>query len=116
MGHNVTIVASSLSHLRVCQPIIHGALTTEKVDGLNYVWIKGIKYLGNGFGRLLNMMFLFGLFILQKYIGRTQTHVDRFKHLSYDNSRDMLANSCDARLVFELHDAGLNRSQKLQAI
>ena len=126
MGHNVTIVASSFSHLRVCQPIIHGALTTEKVDGLNYVWIKGIKYLGNGFGRLLNMMqFLFGLFYFYKSIlAESQPHVV-IASSTYPMDiwpAKYIANSCDARLVFELHDvwpqslteiAGLSRFNPL---
>lgn len=108
MGHNVTIVGSSFSHLRVSQPIINGPLTIENVDGLNYIWVKGIKYVGNGFGRLLNMMqFLFGLFYFQKNIlAQSQPDVV-IASSTYPMDiwpAKYMAKICDARLVFELHD------------
>ena len=69
MGHNVTIVGSSFSHLRACQPVVNGRFSAGKLDGLDYLWIKGAKYYGNGFGRLLNVaQYLFGLFLYQRKI------------------------------------------------
>ena len=126
MGHNVTIVGSSFSHLRVRQPIIDGPLTTEKLDGLNYVWIKGIKYVGNGFGRLLNMIqFLFGLFFYRKKILANSQPDVVIASSTYPMDiwpSKFMAQSCDALLVFELHDvwpqslteiAGLSRFNPL---
>ncbi|MDC0162449.1 glycosyltransferase family 4 protein [Paracoccaceae bacterium] len=126
MGHNVTIVGSSFSHLRVSQPNIDGSLSTEKVDGLNYVWIKGIKYVGNGFGRILNMMqFLFGLFFFQKNIVAQSQPDVVIASSTYPMDiwpAKYIAQICDARLVFELHDvwpqslteiAGLSRFNPL---
>ena len=53
------------------------------------------------------MQFLFGLFYFYKSIlaESSTSRCDRFKHLSYGYlACKYIANSCDARLVFELHD------------
>jgi glycosyltransferase involved in cell wall biosynthesis len=55
MGHNVTIVASSFSHLRHTEVSISGRITTEVIDGICYVWLKTPSYSGNGIGRVINM-------------------------------------------------------------
>ena len=55
MGHDVTIVASSFSHLRHTQVPISGRITTEFIDGIHYVWLKTPSYSGNGIGRVINM-------------------------------------------------------------
>ncbi len=108
MGHNVTIVGSSFSHLRMCQPIINGPVTAENLDGLDYLWIKGIKYAGNGFGRLLNVLqFLFGLFFYQKKILEKSQPDVVIASSTYPMDiwpAKYLAKSSNARLVFELHD------------
>lgn len=43
-GHEVTIVSSSYSHKYSVLPDTTGTITDEKVDGINYKWIKCIKY------------------------------------------------------------------------
>ena len=62
-GHQVTIVASSYSHLRSKNPDMQGRKTmVETMDGVRYFWISGPSYEGNGLGRIRNMMsFLSGL-------------------------------------------------------
>ncbi|WP_457945340.1 glycosyltransferase family 4 protein [Caproiciproducens sp. LBM24188] len=63
-GHNVTMVASSYSHLRTKNPDLQGNATMEEtIDGIRYFWISGPKYEGNGIGRIKNMLsFLRGLY------------------------------------------------------
>ena len=63
-GNNVTIVASSYSHLRTKNPDMQGKKTMEEViDGVRYFWIDGPEYHGNGVGRIKNMLsFLHGLY------------------------------------------------------
>ena len=62
-GHQVTMVASSYSHLRNKNPDMKGRKTlVETMDGVRYFWINGPSYEGNGMGRIRNMMsFLRGL-------------------------------------------------------
>jgi len=58
-GHKVLIVASSFSHLRSRQPRVNA----ERIDGVEYVWLKTNTYTGNGPGRIFNMfLFIFKLY------------------------------------------------------
>ncbi len=108
MGHNVTIVGSSFTHLRVSQPTNIGSLTSEKIDGLHYLWIKGSKYVGNGFGRLVNIsQFLFGLIFHRKKLLAEANPDVVIASSTYPMDiwpAKYLATSCGARLIFELHD------------
>ena len=62
LGHNVTIVGGSYSHVRTEQPEIAGSVTEENVDGIRYVWLKTPFYRGNGTRRVLNIFsFVFRL-------------------------------------------------------
>lgn len=40
MGHQVTIVASSSSHLRTIPVAVGGSITKEEIDGVRYLWLK----------------------------------------------------------------------------
>ena len=108
MGHQVVIVASSFSHLRVRQPKIDGALTHEKIDGLHYFWIKGVSYLGNGVGRSINIcQFLIGLWRHGKTILKNCNPDVIIASSTYPMDiwfAKWLAKLSGAQLVFELHD------------
>ncbi|MCT8593052.1 hypothetical protein KZ418_10450, partial [Glaesserella parasuis] len=54
-GHNVTILASSYSHVRNLQPDVTTVKTLENIDGINYIWYKTPTYSSNGFGRVKNI-------------------------------------------------------------
>lgn len=54
-GHKVCIIASSISHLRE-----NSKCRKEKIDGIDFLWVRNVKYNGYGFKRFLNM-FLFSL-------------------------------------------------------
>lgn len=56
LGHNVSVVASSQSHLRSRPPLINGTITEEQIDGIRYVWLRSPKYRGNGLGRIRNIL------------------------------------------------------------
>lgn len=45
-GHNVTIIASSYSHLRQRNPSVTKDFQDEMIDGIHYVWLKGNAYTG----------------------------------------------------------------------
>lgn len=55
LGHCVTVVAASESHLRSVQPATSSAYTREALDGINYIWCRTPHYSGNGVGRVINI-------------------------------------------------------------
>ena len=54
-GHNVTIIASSFSHLRQKNPTVLKDFQEEMVDGIRYVWLKGNEY-GGSTARIRNIV------------------------------------------------------------
>ena len=56
LGHNVTIVASNISHLRTHIVIPDGQnYLVENIDGIKYVWCRTPEYPGNGIKRVINI-------------------------------------------------------------
>jgi len=53
-GHNVTIIASSFSHLRQKNPAVTRDFQEETIDGIKYVWLKGNEY-GGSIARIKNI-------------------------------------------------------------
>ncbi len=53
-GHNVTIIASSFSHLRQKNPVVTNDFQEETIDGIKYVWLKGNEY-GGSIARIKNI-------------------------------------------------------------
>lgn len=108
LGHNVTIVAASFSHLRTVQPACPDGLTSETVEGVRYVWLKTPKYMGNGLGRLLNILtFVAQLVRYRRKLARDAcpnvviaSSTYRFEAYS---SR-WIAKKCGARLIYEVRD------------
>jgi len=72
LGHKVTIIAASFSHLRRKNPLINSDFEEETIDGIKYLWFNTPKYEGNGLGRIKNMfVFLYKLSQKTKYIADT---------------------------------------------
>lgn len=55
-GHDVTIVASTQSHIRKQNSKAKSDFEEEMIDGIRYVWVRTPKYEGNGAKRFLNML------------------------------------------------------------
>lgn len=53
-GHNITIIASSFSHLRQKNPVVTSDFQEETIDGIKYVWLKGNEY-GGALARIKNI-------------------------------------------------------------
>ncbi|MEO0329826.1 MAG: glycosyltransferase family 4 protein [Pseudomonadota bacterium] len=57
MGHDVTIVASSYSHTRHTQPHHEKANTETNIDGIRYIFLKGVRYSqASAIGRARSML------------------------------------------------------------
>lgn len=55
-GHDVTIVASTQSHIRKKNSEARSDFEEEMIDDIRYVWVRTPKYNGNGAKRFLNML------------------------------------------------------------
>ncbi|MCL4562619.1 MAG: glycosyltransferase family 4 protein [Chloroflexi bacterium] len=108
MGHRVTIVAASYSHVRTRPPRISGSCTSEKIDGIDYFWLTTPSYSGNGARRAVNMFW----FVYQVYRFRQQIIQGCKPDIVIASSTHPLdiyparriATQAGARLVFEVHD------------
>jgi glycosyltransferase involved in cell wall biosynthesis len=66
-GHQLTILASSFSHLRRKNPVSKKRIFKENVAGIDYIWVNTPHY-KNNLGRIINHFY----FILQLYIYESQ--------------------------------------------
>ncbi|MFT7419382.1 MAG: glycosyltransferase involved in cell wall biosynthesis [Arcticibacterium sp.] len=108
LGHTVTIVGGSYSHLRHEQPKVKGAFTNESKEGINYIWIKTISYKGNGAKRVLSFFnFVFGLFFFSKKLLKISNPDCVIASSTYPLDifpAKLLARRAGAKLCFEVHD------------
>lgn len=106
LGHQVTMVAASRSHLRSRQPEVRGRFTREKVDGIDYVWCETPDYAGNGIGRAKNMLtFLRRLGQWREWLEGTPDVVIASSTYPADiTPARRIARRCGAALIWEVHD------------
>lgn len=108
-GNNVTMVASSYSHLRTKNPEMQGQKTREELlDGIRYFWIDGPEYHGNGMGRIKNMLsFLHGLSRYKDEIaaqGKPDVVIASSTYPLDIYPAHKLAKKYGAMLIYEVHD------------
>jgi glycosyltransferase involved in cell wall biosynthesis len=108
MGHQVTIVGASHSHLRSRQPDISGEIAEQNMEGIRYIWLKTRTYSGNGIGRIINMlMFLIQLFKFNNYIAKEYKPDVVIASSTYPLDiypASYIARENKAKLVYEVHD------------
>ncbi len=108
-GHQVTIAASSYSHLRSLNPDLQGQKTMEEtLDGVRYFWIHGPEYQGNGMGRIRNMLsYLSGLYRYEKQItaqGKPDVVIASSTYPLDIYPARRIAKKYGAKLIYEVHD------------
>lgn len=108
IGHDVMIVAASISHLRSQNPKVKTALTEQQIDGIRYLWLKTPEYRGNGIGRVFNM-----LTFVSRLAAIRNKLVHEFKpdvviasstYLLDIYPARLIAKNANAKLIFEVHD------------
>ena len=57
LGHDVTIISASFSHLFKKLPEVKSKYTFEEIDGINYLWVKVNKY-GNAHNKMRALKWL----------------------------------------------------------
>lgn len=107
-GHNVTVAASSYSHLRTKNPDLHGQKCMEETLGkVRYFWIAGNQYQGNGVGRIKNMLsFLHGLYKYKNKIapGKLDAVIASSTYPLDIYPARKIAEKTGAMLIYEVHD------------
>lgn len=104
-GNTVTIVASSFSHLRFQQPKCESSVTIEKIEDIQYIWLKTPEYHGNSFRRILNMFsFTAQLCVRTLPIKKPDIVIDSSPQPLTIYGANKIARSHVARLIFEVRD------------
>lgn len=108
LGHEVTVVAASISHVRTNPPNIRGSITQETIDGICYLWLRTPAYNGNGIPRALNIFtFVIQLLLHRTWIAkivRPDTVIASSTYPLDIVAARAIAMKSQAKLVFEVHD------------
>ena len=108
MGHEVTILCASYTHLRKINPTVTKNFTEEIIEGIRYVWVNTPSYKDNSVFRTLNI-FSF----LKKLKKNAQWLADTYKpHLVIASSTypmdaypcRTIADLAGGVMIFEIHD------------
>jgi glycosyltransferase involved in cell wall biosynthesis len=107
-GHDVLIVAGSPSHVRGSNPELDRTVTRERVEGVEFEWLRLPAYDGNGARRAANIMAFSSLLRAR---GRTLARSFRPDVVIASSTHPLdiygaaaIARRSGARLVFEVHD------------
>ncbi len=108
LGHKVTILVATYSHLRQKTPKIQKDFTTQDVDGINYVWVKTPNYEGNGVSRVRNIFsFVFKIYKKAKYLSETIKPDVVIASSTYPSDNYVarrIAHLSKAKYIYEVHD------------
>ena len=108
LGHTVTILAATFSHIRHTNPDFETEITEQNVDDINYIWIKTPKYQGNGIARTKNM-FSF----IKKTLYKSSFFVKKYKpdiviasstYPSDNYVAKKISKLSGAKFIYEVHD------------
>lgn len=109
MGHEVTVIASDCSHLRIMNPIITHSFEEEYINGVRYVFVKTPKYKKNNIKRFMNVItFVSKLKINSKILYKKYEPdvIIASSTYPYDMKAAMAIarHNIDTRVCFEIHD------------
>ena len=107
LGHTVTIVAASWTHLRYRQPEMVKNIQEDHVEGVRFIWLKTPKYQGNGIKRAINIFaFVAQLFRYSNSLIK-QVRPDIVINTSYPLDTypaQYIAKKAKAKLIHEVRD------------
>jgi len=108
LGHTVTILAATFSHIRHTNPDFETEMTEQNIDNINYIWIKTPRYQGNGIARTKNM-FSF----IKKTLYKSSFFVKKYKpdiviasstYPSDNYVAKKISKLSGAKFIYEVHD------------
>lgn len=106
-GHRVTIFAAGLNHLTGLDENLGGRLLcrTQRVDGVEFAWLRTGSYAGNSWRRILNMLSFVAVFlIVQLRFRRPDVVIGSTVHPFAAFGAWFAARFRRARFVFEIRD------------
>lgn len=108
LGHNVTIVSATYSHLRKVNPSTKLSIEEQDIDGIKHIWLKTPPYQGNGLKRVINMF---------SFVSKTWWYAKRIIDAAQPDvviasstypldihCSHHIAKKSKAKLIFEVHD------------
>lgn len=108
MGHNVTIVAGSFSHLRKINPNVDSSFTEQVIDGIKHIWLKTPTYDSNGIKRVLSMFTFVSKLVLNRHkiinISNPDVVIASSTYPLDIHGAKFIADKAKAKLIFEVHD------------
>ncbi len=108
LGHSVTIVCASFSHLCYNQPQISQDFQAENIAGIRHIRLKTPEYQGNGVGRAINIFtFVAQLFRYSHRLVedvRPDVVIDSSVYPLTTYPAQYIAKKAQAKLIFEVHD------------
>jgi len=108
MGHQVTILVASHSHIRQHNHQMNQDIEEELIDGIRYVWINTPDYKGNGLGRIKNMFaFINKSWIKAGYFAKTfqpDVVIASSTYPSDNYIAKKIAKLSGAKYIYEVHD------------
>jgi len=108
LGHTVTILAATFSHIRHINPDFKTEITEQNIDDINYIWIKTPQYQGNGIARTKNM-FSF----IKKILYKSSFFAKKYKpdiviasstYPSDNYVAKKISKLSGAKFIYEVHD------------
>jgi glycosyltransferase involved in cell wall biosynthesis len=106
-GHEVTIFASSYSHLsRKEERLSPGErLRVECFDGVRFVWVRTLPYAGNDYRRVANMLsYAAHTILVQRHFSRPDVIVGSSVHLAAVAAAYVIGRVRGVPFVFEVRD------------
>ncbi len=107
-GHRTQVVAASYSHVRTRQPKVSGVFGDEIIDDVSYKWFATPIYSGNGVSRVRNILtFLWRVWRKRRILEEELKPDVVIASSTYPMDiwpAYHIARSCNARLVYEVHD------------
>lgn len=107
-GHDVSIIGAGFSHLRHTQPQFKGILHEENKHSVRRLWVSTPSYRGNGFRRMVNILFFSTLLVLRLPFSKSLRKADIFiassTHPFEIFGVKFLAWLNGGKVIFELHD------------
>ena len=106
-GHEVTIFASSFSHVSGREERLVGRRPygIQRFDGVRFVWLRTVPYRGNGVRRQINMLSFLVMFLLvQMRLGRPDVVIGSTVHPFAALGGWIAARIRGARFMFEIRD------------
>jgi len=108
MGHDVTILVATYSHIRQYNPRQTEDLKEEIIDGIRYIWVKTPPYDGNGIGRIKNMFaFIQKTLYKASYFAKTYQPDAVIASSTYPSDNYVarkIAKLAKAKYIYEVHD------------